>query len=129
MRWERFSMENVTFLVVDDAIFMRTVLKKMLAEAEFKVIGEAGNGLQAIEMAKELQPDIVTLDITMPEMDGIAAIDKILEVSPNTKIIMCSAMGQHSKVVEAIKKGAKDFIVKPFEKTRVLQAIYNVMNR
>lgn len=122
-------MENVTFLVVDDAIFMRTVLKKMLAEAEFKVIGEAGNGLQAIEMAKELQPDIVTLDITMPEMDGIAAIDKILEVSPNTKIIMCSAMGQHSKVVEAIKKGAKDFIVKPFEKTRVLQAIYNVMNR
>lgn len=122
-------MENVTFLVVDDAIFMRTVLKKMLTESEFNVIGEAGNGLQAIEMAKELQPDIVTLDITMPEMDGIEAIDKILEVSPNTKIIMCSAMGQHSKVVEAIKKGAKDFIVKPFEKTRVLQAIYNVMNR
>ena len=122
-------MENVTFLVVGDAIFMRTVLKKMLTEAEFTVVGEAGNGLQAIEMAKELQPDIVTLDITMPEMDGIEAIDKILEVSPNTKIIMCSAMGQHSKVVEAIKKGAKDFIVKPFEKTRVLQAIYNVMNR
>ena len=122
-------MESVTFLVVDDAIFMRTVLKKMLTESEFSVIGEAGNGLQAIEMAKELQPDIVTLDITMPEMDGIEAIDKILEVSPNTKIIMCSAMGQHSKVVEAIQKGAKDFIVKPFEKTRVLQAIYNVMNR
>ena len=122
-------MENVTFLVVDDAIFMRTVLKKMLTEAEFSVIGEAGNGLQAVEMAKILQPDIVTLDITMPEMDGIEAIDKILEASPNTKIIMCSAMGQHSKVVEAIKKGAKDFIVKPFEKTRVLQAIYNVMNR
>lgn len=122
-------MENVTFLVVDDAIFMRTVLKKMLTESEFNVVGEAGNGLQAIQMAKELQPDIVTLDITMPEMDGIEAIDKILEVSPNTKIIMCSAMGQHSKVVEAIKKGAKDFIVKPFEKTRVLQAIYNVMNR
>ena len=121
-------MENVTFLVVDDAIFMRTVLKKMLTEAEFKVVGEAGNGLQAIEMAKQLQPDIVTLDITMPEMDGIEAIDKILEVSPNTKIIMCSAMGQHSKVVEAIKKGAKDFIVKPFEKTRVLLAIYNLMN-
>lgn len=122
-------MEQVTFLVVDDAIFMRTVLKKMLTEAEFKVIGEAGNGIQAIEMAKVLQPDIVTLDITMPEMDGIEAIEKILEVSPKTKIIMCSAMGQHSKVVEAIKKGAKDFIVKPFEKTRVLEAIYNVMNR
>lgn len=122
-------MKQVTFLVVDDAIFMRTVLKKMLTEAEYTVIGEAGNGLQAIEMAAKLKPDIVTLDITMPEMDGIAAIDKILEVSPNTKIIMCSAMGQHSKVVEAIKKGAKDFIVKPFEKTRVLQAIDNVMNR
>ena len=122
-------MEHVTFLVVDDAIFMRTVLKKLLTESEFTVVGEAGNGLQAIEMAKELQPDIVTLDITMPEMDGIEAIDKILEVSPKTKIIMCSAMGQHSKVVEAIKRGAKDFIVKPFEKTRVLQAIYNVMNR
>ncbi|MBE6022804.1 MAG: response regulator [Cellulosilyticum sp.] len=122
-------MEQVTFLVVDDAIFMRTVLKKLLTEAEFVVLGEAGNGLQAIEMAKALQPDIVTLDITMPEMNGLEAIEKILEVSPNSKIIMCSAMGQHSKVVEAIKRGAKDFIVKPFEKTRVLQAIYNVMNR
>ena len=122
-------MEDVTFLVVDDAIFMRTVLKKMLSEAGFTVIGEAGNGLQAIEMAEQLKPDIVTLDITMPEMDGIEAIEKILEVSPDTKIIMCSAMGQHSKVVEAIKKGARDFVVKPFEKTRVLQAIYNVMNR
>ena len=120
-------MENVTFLVVDDAIFMRTVLKKMLTESEFNVIGEAGNGLQAIEMAKELQPDIVTLDITMPEMDGIEAIDKILEVSPNTKIIMCSAMGQHSKVVEAIKKGAKDFIVKPFQADRVIEAIQKAL--
>ena len=122
-------MDSVSFLVVDDAIFMRTVLKKMLTEAGFTVVGEAGNGLQAIEMAQMLQPNIVTLDITMPEMDGIQAIDKILEVSPDTKIIMCSAMGQHTKVVEAIKRGAKDFIVKPFEKTRVLQAIYNVMNR
>ncbi|WP_069997922.1 response regulator [Cellulosilyticum sp. I15G10I2] len=122
-------MNDVTFLVVDDAIFMRTVLKKMLTEAGFKVIGEAGNGVQAIEMAEELKPDIVTLDITMPEMDGIEAIEKILQVSPDTKIIMCSAMGQHSKVVEAIKRGARDFVVKPFEKTRVLQAIYNVMNR
>lgn len=122
-------MDDVTFLVVDDAIFMRSVLKKMLTEAGFLVVGEAGNGLQAIEMAQELKPNIITLDITMPEMDGIEAIEKILEVSPDTKIIMCSAMGQHSKVVEAIKKGAKDFVVKPFEKTRVLQAIYNVMNR
>ncbi len=122
-------MEDLKFLVVDDAIFMRGVLKKMLTESDFEVVGEAGNGLQAIEMAQQLQPDIITLDITMPEMDGIQAIEKILEVSPNSKIIMCSAMGQQSKVIEAIKCGAKDFVVKPFEKTRVLQAIYNVMNR
>lgn len=122
-------MEDIKFLIVDDAIFMRSVLRKMLTESNFQVVGEAANGLQAIEMAQLLQPDIITLDITMPEMDGMQAIEKILEVSPNSKIIMCSAMGQHSKVVEAIKKGAKDFVVKPFEKTRVLQAIYNVMNR
>lgn len=122
-------MENLTFLVVDDALFMRTVIKKMLTEAGYNVVGEAGNGKQAIEMAKALKPDIIILDITMPEMDGIQAIDGILEVIPHTKIIMCSAMGQQSRVVEAIKKGAKDFIVKPFDKTRVLQAIQNVMSR
>lgn len=119
-------MKNLTFLVVDDAVFMRTVLKKMLLEAGYEVLGEAGNGLEAIRLAKELQPDMITLDITMPEMDGLQAIEGILHASPQTKIIMCSAMGQQSKVVEAIKKGAKDFIVKPFEKTRVLQAISNV---
>lgn len=122
-------MENLTFLVVDDAVFMRTVLKKMLTETGYMVLGEAGNGVQAIELAEKLKPDVVTLDITMPEMDGIEAIEGILKVSPHTKVIMCSAMGQQSKVVEAIKKGAKDFIVKPFEKTRVLQAIQNVMSR
>lgn len=122
-------MGVVSFLVVDDAIFMRTILKQMLTEAKFNVVGEAGNGVQAVEMAEVLKPDIVILDITMPEMDGIEAIEKILEVSPNSKIIMCSAMGQHARVVEAIKKGAKDFVVKPFEKARVLQAIYNVMSR
>lgn len=121
-------MNDLTFIVVDDAVFMRTVLKKMLAEASYQVVGEAGNGLEAIQLAEKFQPDMMTLDITMPEMDGIQAIDGILQVSPNTKIIMCSAMGQQSKVVEAIKKGAKDFIVKPFEKTRVLQSINNVKN-
>lgn len=121
-------MGELTFVVVDDAVFMRTVLKKMLEEASYRVVGEAGNGLEAIEVAKRFQPDIMTLDITMPEMDGLQAIDGILEVSPHTKIIMCSAMGQQSRVVEAIKKGAKDFIVKPFEKARVIQAIENVKN-
>lgn len=121
-------MDDLTFIVVDDAVFMRTVLKKMLIEASYQVVGEAGNGLEAIELAEKFQPDMMTLDITMPEMDGIQAIEGILRVSPNTKIIMCSAMGQQSKVLEAIKKGAKDFIVKPFEKARVLQAINNVKN-
>ncbi|HHW66697.1 response regulator [Defluviitalea raffinosedens] len=122
-------MSNLRFLVVDDAIFMRTVLKKMLSEEGFEVVGEAGNGLDAIQMAAELQPDIITLDITMPVMDGIKAVPGILKVSPNSKIIMCSALGQQAMVVDAIKKGAKDFIVKPFEKSRVLQAINNVMSR
>lgn len=122
-------MANLTFLVVDDAIFMRTVLKKMLTEAGYEVIGEAGNGIEAIEAAGKLKPDVVTLDITMPEMDGIQAIESILKASPDSKVIMCSAMGQQTKVMEAIKKGAKDFIVKPFEKNRVLQAIENVSNR
>lgn len=121
-------MKEIKVLIVDDAIFMRTVLKKMLEESDnLTVVGEANSGLEAIEMAKKLQPDVITLDITMPEMDGITAIDKILEVSPPSKIIMCSAMGQQAMVIDAIKLGAKDFIVKPFEKSRVLQAIQNVV--
>ncbi|TCT16878.1 two-component system chemotaxis response regulator CheY [Natranaerovirga pectinivora] len=115
-------------LIVDDAIFMRTVLKKMLAEeGNFEIVGEANNGVEAIAKAKELQPDIITLDITMPEMDGVTALPEIVKASPNTKVIMCSAMGQQPMVIEAIKNGAKDFIVKPFQKARVLQAIENVM--
>lgn len=115
-------------LIVDDAVFMRTVLKKMLEESGFEVVGEASNGLEAIAKAKELTPDVVTLDITMPEMDGVTALPKILEASPKTKVIMCSAMGQQPMVVDAIKNGAKDFIVKPFQKARVIQALENVVD-
>jgi two-component system chemotaxis response regulator CheY len=122
-------MMAIRVLVVDDAVFMRTVLKKMLVEDGYDVCGEAGNGLEAIKLAKELTPDVVTLDITMPEMDGVTALPKIMEVSPNSKVIMCSAMGQQPMVVEAIKNGAKDFIVKPFQKARVVQAIENVMSK
>lgn len=114
-------------LIVDDAVFMRTVLRKMLEEEGFEICAEAGNGLEAIKQAKEFQPDVVTLDITMPEMDGVTALPQILEAAPNTKVIMCSAMGQQPMVVDAIKNGAKDFIVKPFQKARVLQAIENVI--
>lgn len=117
----------VKVLVVDDAVFMRTVLKKMLEEEGYEVCGEASNGKEAISKAKELAPDIVTLDITMPEMDGVTALPEIIKASPSTKVIMCSAMGQQPMVVEAIKNGARDFIVKPFQKARVLQAIENVL--
>lgn len=115
-----------TVLIVDDAMFMRTVLKKMLTDEGYEVIGEASNGDEAIKLAKELQPNIVTLDITMPDRDGISSIEDILKGSPNSKVTMCSAMGQQAMVVDAIKKGARDFIVKPFEKDRVIQAISNV---
>lgn len=120
---------SVSILVVDDAVFMRTVLKKMLTEEGYEVAGEASNGLEAITKAKELLPDVVTLDITMPEMDGVTALPEIMKASPNSKVIMCSAMGQQPMVVEAIKNGARDFIVKPFQKARVLQAIENVLDK
>ncbi len=121
-------MKSLTFVVVDDAVFMRTLLKKMLEEVdEYVVVGEGANGYEAIDLAKNKQPDIMTLDITMPDLDGISAVKEILSVSPDTKIIMVSAMGQQSMVIEAIKLGAKDFVVKPFEKSRVLQAVRNVI--
>jgi two-component system, chemotaxis family, chemotaxis protein CheY len=121
-------MSELKFVIVDDAIFMRTVLKKMITEVEgYVVLAEGANGKEAIELAKRHQPDIMTLDITMPELDGIRAVKDIMAASPNTKIIMVSAMGQQSMVIEAIKFGAKDFVVKPFEKSRVIQAIKNVL--
>jgi two-component system chemotaxis response regulator CheY len=122
-------MGLVKVLIVDDAVFMRTVLKKMLEEEDYEIVGEASNGIDAIEKARTLQPDIITLDITMPEMDGVTALPEILKASPGSKVIMCSAMGQQSMVVDAIKQGAKDFIVKPFQKARVTQAIQNVLSK
>ncbi len=123
-------MSKTSFVVTDDAMFMRTLLRKMLEQNdEFEVLGEASNGFEAIEAAKRHQPDVMTLDITMPEMDGIHAVPEILKVSPATRIIMVTAMGQQSMVIEAIKLGAKDFVVKPFEKSRVYQAIRNVLSQ
>ena len=121
-------MKKITFVITDDAIFMRTLLRKIIEQnEEYEVLGEASNGREAIEAAEKHQPDILTLDITMPEMDGIQAVKEILKVSPNTRIIMVSAMGQQSMVIEAIKQGAKDFVVKPFDKSRVYQSIRNVL--
>ncbi|MBN8689183.1 MAG: response regulator [Armatimonadetes bacterium] len=110
-------------LITDDALFMRVTLKKILTENGYEVVGEAQNGAEAIDLYKRLNPDIVTMDITMPEMDGLAALKGIKEHDPNAKVVMCSAMGQKNMVVEAIQAGAKDFIVKPFQAERVLEAM------
>ncbi|HEY8420490.1 MAG TPA: response regulator [Thermoclostridium sp.] len=121
-------MTKISFVIVDDAIFMRTLLRKVIEQVEgYTVIAEASNGIEAIEAARKYQPDIMTLDITMPEMDGIVALPKIVEASPKTRVIVVSAMGQQSMVIDAIKMGAKDFIVKPFEKYKVYQTIQNVL--
>ena len=110
-------------LLVDDAAFMRMMLKDILVKNGYEVLGEAENGLKAVEKYKELNPDLVIMDITMPEMDGITAVKEIKKVDPNAKIIMCSAMGQQAMVIEAIQAGARDFIVKPFQPDRVLEAV------
>lgn len=114
-------------LIVDDAAFMRMMIKDVLTKNGFQVIGEAENGAKAIEKYKELQPDLTIMDITMPEVDGIQAVKEIKKIDPNAKIIMCSAMGQQSMVIEAIQAGAKDFIVKPFQADRVIEAVKKVI--
>ncbi|MFN6991615.1 MAG: chemotaxis protein CheY [Fervidobacterium sp.] len=114
-------------LVVDDAAFMRMMLKDILTKAGHEVVGEAANGVEAVEKYKELKPDVVTMDITMPEMNGIDAIKEIKKFDPNATVIVCSAMGQQAMVIEAIQAGAKDFIVKPFQAARVVEAVQKVL--
>lgn len=115
-------------LIVDDAAFMRMMIKEILSKNGFEVVGEASDGLQAIEKYKELMPDLVTMDITMPEMDGITALKEIKKFDPNSRIVMCSAMGQQAMVIDAIQAGAKDFIVKPFQADRVLEAVNKTLS-
>ena len=112
-----------SILIVDDAAFMRMMIKDILTKNGMDVAGEAENGAIAVEKFKELKPDLVTMDITMPEKDGITALKEILDVDNAAKVVMCSAMGQQAMVIEAIQAGAKDFIVKPFKPDRVLDAI------
>ncbi len=114
-------------LVADDAAFMRMMIKNILTKGGYEVVGEAANGKEAIEQYEKLQPDLVLLDITMPEMDGIEALKKIKASYPDALIIMCSAMGQQAMVIECIQGGAKDFIVKPFQADRVLEAVKKVL--
>ena len=110
-------------MIVDDAAFMRITIKNMLQKSEHEVIGEAENGKVAVERYRELHPDIVTMDITMPEMDGLAALKEIRKLDPNAKIIRVSAMGQEAMVRDAVMSGAKGFIVKPFKEDGILAAI------
>ncbi|GEL75867.1 response regulator [Tenuibacillus multivorans] len=114
-------------LVVDDAAFMRMMIKDILEKNGFEIVGEAEDGVQALEKYNELNPDLVTLDITMPEKDGITALKEIVSDDPEAKVVMCSAMGQQAMVIDAIQAGAKDFIVKPFQADRVLEAIKKVL--
>lgn len=114
-------------LIVDDAAFMRMMIKDVLTKNGMEVIGEAENGAKAIEKFKELQPTLTIMDITMPEIDGIQAVKEIKKIDPSAKVIMCSAMGQQAMVIEAIQAGAKDFIVKPFQADRVIEAVKKVL--
>ena len=110
-------------LVVDDAAFMRKMVSDALTKGGHEVVGEAGNGVEAITRFQELKPELTTLDITMPEKDGLTALKEIIEIDPTARVIMCSALGQESKVLESIKLGARDFVVKPFKPERVQEAV------
>ena len=114
-------------LIVDDAAFMRMMIKDILSKNGYEIVGEAENGAVAVQKFNELRPDLTTMDITMPEMDGITAVKAIKKIDPAAKVIMCSAMGQQSMVIEAIQSGARDFIVKPFQPDRVLEAVSKVI--
>ena len=114
-------------LICDDAAFMRMMIKDILTKNGYNIVGEAENGAKAVEKYAELKPDLVLMDITMPEMDGIEALKKIKAADANASILMCSAMGQQAMVIESIQSGAKDFIVKPFQADRVLEAVQKVV--
>ena len=114
-------------LICDDAAFMRMMIKDILTKNGYNVAGEAENGLRAVEKYKEVKPDLVLMDITMPEMDGICALKEIKKIDSSATVIMCSAMGQQAMVIESIQAGAKDFIVKPFQAERVIEAVKKVM--
>lgn len=126
---EERSWHNMarTVLICDDAIFMRAMIGDILRQAGFEVVGEAETGLQAVEKYRELRPDLVTMDIVMPDMGGIDAVRAIISEFPDAQILMCSAMGQQALVVEAIQAGARDFVVKPFQPSRVLEAVRRVL--
>lgn len=119
-------MTMPTVLVVDDAVFMRSTIKRMLENQQFEVVGEASNGLEAIDMYRKLLPDVVTMDITMPRMTGIEAVKAIIAEYPDAKIVMVTALGQQKLIVDALEYGAKDFITKPFDPDQIVHVLQNV---
>ncbi len=114
-------------LIVDDALFMRNMLKEIFAKAGYEVVGEAGNGIEAVDSYRELKPDLVTMDIVMPLRSGIEALKEIVLGDPEARVVMCSALGQESLILEAVQAGARDFIVKPFKEERVLEVVRRVV--
>ena len=119
---------GINVLVADDLKFIKLVLRELLEKAGFRVVGEASNGEEAVELYQEKRPDVVLMDITMPKLDGLAALKQILKFDPQAKVIMCSALGQQSLIVQALQLGAKDFIVKPFREERVIAAIKHILD-
>ena len=115
-------------IVADDAMFMRATLKKTLTEAGHEVIGEAGNGAEAVALFEKVNPDLLLMDITMPEMDGLAALATIMGAHPEARIIMCTALGQENKVKEALAAGARDYVVKPFQGAKLLDAVTRALS-
>jgi two-component system chemotaxis response regulator CheY len=115
-------------LIADDALFMRTVVKKALTSGGHEVVGEAENGRKAVEMMTALNPDLILMDITMPEMDGLAALAEIMQTNPAMRVIMCTALGQQDKVRQALTTGAKDYVVKPFDPTKLVETVNRVLS-
>jgi two-component system chemotaxis response regulator CheY len=114
-------------LIVDDAIFMRTMLRNIFVESGFEVVGEAQNGVEAVDKFRQLTPDLTTLDIVMPERNGIEALKQIMNIDPKAKVVICSALGQESLILEALESGARDFIVKPFKPAKVVEVAQKVL--
>jgi len=116
----------VRVLLVDDTAFMRRMLREILTREGYEIAAEARNGREAVERYRQVRPDLVVMDITMPEMDGIAAVREILDRDPGARIIMCSALGQEEPIIEALEAGAQDFVLKPFLPEKVLEAVVKV---
>ena len=119
---------GIDVLIADDLKFIKLVLRELVEKAGFRVVGEASNGQEAVELYQNRRPDVVLMDITMPKMDGLTALKQILKFDPGAKVIMCSALGQQTLIVQALQMGAKDFIVKPFREERVIAAIKNILD-